>query len=125
MSIKFTWSGNIDQKLAGAQAKASAYLAKTTVYYSLQAETRAKKGAKWTDRTGNARSGLVGSYDVSRSAIGGTYAVELAYSVNYGIFLETRRFSKKGNLAIVDPTLKYISPRFQKAAGDVLQRIFG
>jgi hypothetical protein len=125
MSVRFSWNSNIEERLARGQMRAAQYLTKTTVYYSLQAETRAKRSAKWTDRTGNARNGLVGSYEVSRGGAGSTYAIELSYSVNYGIFLETRNFSRRGKLAVVEPTLKEMAPRFQRAAANVLQRIFG
>lgn len=127
MPVKFSWTpGALENNLANAERKAVAYLSKTTAYYSLMAESRAKKGAKWKDRSTNARSGLTGVYDVGLGSGGtGTYSIELSHSVNYGLFLETRVFSRKGDLSIIKPTLDYVAPRFQKAAGDVLQRIFG
>jgi len=127
MPVKFTWNGGkLKSNLDSSERKATAYLSKTTVYYSLMAETRAKKNAKWKDRSGNARSGLTSRYEVGvGSGATASYSIELSHSVNYGIFLETRVFSRKGDLSIVKPTLDYIAPRFQKTAGDVLQRIYG
>ena len=70
------------------------------------ATTFAKNNAPWTDRTGNARSGLF-----SKASFGPeeNFYCELlvAHSVFYGIFLEAR-FS--GKYAIIMPTVNYMGP---------------
>lgn len=126
--IKFDWNGqDMERKLAAAQTKAFFYLSKTTAYYSLRAEGQAKKGAPWTDRTGNARSGLVGTYAAERGASGGSFEINLSHSVDYGIFLETRTFPKAGKLAIIAPTLfgqQSVEQQYMNAVQKVLDRMF-
>lgn len=114
----------MERNLATGATKAFAYLSKTTAYWSLRAEATAKKGAKWTDRTGNARQGLSGTYRATRSGRNATFEVELSHSVPYGFWLEVRNFPKAGKLAIIKPTVDNISPQFFKQAQTVLDRIF-
>lgn len=67
------------------------------------AEEFARNNAPWTDRTGNARSGL--HADVNVIDQGKAFELIVAHSVNYGIWLEVR-FS--GKYAIIQPTVDYI-----------------
>lgn len=120
------WNGmdTITSNLKFGADKANKYLAKTTTYYSLQSETYAKKGAKWTDRSTNARSGLTG---VANSQIGGTsstFTIELYHKVKYGIYLEVRKFSKRGDLSIIKKTIDYEGPRYFKMAEKLIDKMF-
>ena len=67
-------------------------------YQAPKSEARMKISASWTDRTGNARSGLF-----ARPRHAATlHELLLSHGVSYGIYLETR-FS--GRYAIVRPEI--------------------
>ena len=66
-------------------------------------ESRARDEAPWTDRTGNARSGLFSEYVIA----GRVVEIFLAHSEDYGIFLETAR---GGIDAILWPTIEATFP---------------
>jgi hypothetical protein len=66
---------------------------------AFQAEAEAKTGAPWSDRTGNARSGLRGT-----SAVEGDRAeLVLSHAVYYGVYLE---LAHGGAWATVIPTMQ-------------------
>ncbi len=66
------------------------------------AQNEMRQNARWTDRTGNARSGLF-----SGASMAGTDTVEIVFShghtIDYGIHLET---GHGGKYAIIAPTLQ-------------------
>ena len=64
-------------------------------------EAYAKTNAPWTDRTGDARSGLKTTEDSNRET--GKYVINLGYSVDYGFYLEN---SNGGQFAIVRPAMQ-------------------
>ncbi len=68
-------------------------------------EADAKIGAPWTDRTGNARSGLFGEVMAEKEAI----KTRIAHSVEYGPYLELAN-SKK--YAILEPTAQKHAPEY-------------
>lgn len=70
----------------------------------------AQSNAPWADRTGEARSGLIA--DVSED--NGEIVLELAHSVDYGIWLET---IQDGAFAIIMPTLEALGPEILAEAG--------
>lgn len=61
-------------------------------------ENRAKQNRPWTDRTGQARSSITGSYEFSDTSLIGA----LAIGAYHGIFLEK---ANGGKYAIVWPTI--------------------
>lgn len=64
-----------------------------------------RSNARWTDRTGNARNGLVGVHE----AVGrDTDIVTFAHSVPYGIWLEVR-FA--GRYAVILPAVEHWGPK--------------
>jgi len=70
----------------------------------------AQMNAPWTDQTGAARAGLTASvYEEF-----GEVVLELAHSVDYGIWLET---IQGGKFAIIMPTLEALGPRIIRDAG--------
>jgi hypothetical protein len=77
--------------------------------------------ARWTDRTGNARSGLTAIADNSRSQ-SWHYEIVLFHSVPYGIWLEVR-FAER--YAIIKPTIRYEAPQYFDTASQVLNKMFG
>ena len=83
-----------------------------------EATTYAKQNAPWTDRTGNARSGLFAKARVLDQ--GNTFELVVAHTVHYGIWLEIR-FS--GKYAIIQPTVDYIGTLLIDRIGSSLGRI--
>jgi hypothetical protein len=76
-------------------------------------EAYAKLNAPWNDRTGEARDGLVADlYEED-----GEIVLELAHSVDYGIWLET---IEDGTFAIIMPTLEALGPEILHEAGAVV-----
>ena len=61
-------------------------------------ENRAKNGRKWKDRTGQARSSIMGSYETDGNSI----TVGLAIGADHGIYLEK---ANGGKYAIIYPTV--------------------
>lgn len=73
-------------------------------------EEYAKSNAPWEDRTGDARDGLTaGLYEED-----GDIVLELAHTVDYGIYLET---IEDGAFAIIMPTLEALGPEILAEAG--------
>jgi len=68
----------------------------------------ARATAPWTDRTGNARQGLMGRY----SKEGDSHVITLSHSVPYGIWLETRW---AGRYAVINKTLQAEAPRIMRS----------
>lgn len=73
-------------------------------------EGYARSNAPWDDRTGAARNGL--SAEVYEE--GGDVVLELAHTVDYGIWLET---IQDGAFAIIMPTLEALGPEILREAG--------
>lgn len=118
-----TWtSDTLTGNLSHAQDKAVQYLAKTTEYYSLRSETYAKSKAKWTDRTGNARSGLTAQYSINVGATNSVFQIDVFHRVSYGIWLEVRWNGKYG---IINRTTAYEGPKFFAMANRVMAKMFG
>jgi HK97 gp10 family phage protein len=68
-----------------------------------------QQNAPWNDRTGNARAGLGGDVQVSRSEI----VFTLFHSVYYGIYLEegTRKMAPR---PIIRPTMQAAGPKIMR-----------
>lgn len=66
---------------------------------SQEYEAYMKTHRKWTDRTGDAKKFLKGSYAMPSENV---HRIELAHGVNYGIWLELAHYRK---YAIVKPTI--------------------
>lgn len=73
-------------------------------------EWTAQANAPWSDITGAARQGLVA--DVYNDW--GVIVIELAHSVDYGIWLE---LIQEGRFAIIMPTLEALGPDIIRRAG--------
>lgn len=115
----FSWSQDqIRPSLKGSEQKAHAYLSRTTTYHALRAEAYAKINAGWTDRTTNARDGLIA---VARNSVG-HHEIILYHTMPYGIFLEIRW---AGRYAIIRPTIRHEAPEYFKTATELLDRMFG
>lgn len=88
-------------------------------YWDSRMESHMKVSATWTDRTGNARSGLraVAGHAPLRS-----HWIDVFHSVPYGIWLEVR-FA--GRYSIVIPTLITHGPRVMKTLNKLFGRLGG
>lgn len=95
------------------------------------AQSHARANAPWTDRTSNARNGLMAqpfktAGGLGRDAAGrfsrssGVYGFVLFHSVPYGIWLEVR-FS--GRYAIIEPTIRKVGPETLMLVRNLLGRI--
>lgn len=74
----------------------------------------ARENAPWSDRTGDARAGIMAEVDTN----GDEVIFYLAHSVEYGIWLET---IQSGRFAILLPTLeKYSAQVFEDAGAEVI-----
>lgn len=67
------------------------------------AETYARLNAPWTDRTGNARAGLMAQHDKVPMV---SHSLTVYHTMPYGVWLEVRW---SGRYAIIGPTLVAIS----------------
>jgi len=105
MASKVTMTGvdKLAKSIAAHDLKVKRVIAGQFLYAKNDAETFAKNNAPWTDRTGNARSGLHAEVEVIDQ--GKAFELTVAHTVSYGIWLEVR-FS--GRYAIIQPTVDYI-----------------
>lgn len=83
-----------------------------------EVESHAKSNAPWADRTGAARAGLTSRVYEE----GGEVVLELAHTVDYGVWLET---IQSGRFAIIMPTLEALGPHILEAAGAATMSIQG
>ena len=90
----------------------------TMRYYEPQVENYAKMNAPWTDRTTNARNGLI----ASSGKEGGSHYIVLAHQVPYGIWLEVRW---GGKYAIIMPTIDVYGPKVMSTIQKILDRYKG
>lgn len=81
------------------------------------AEGWMKENAPWTDRTGNARSGLSAVTEHVRKV---SHSIDLFYRVHYGIWLEVR-FA--GKYSIIIPALTDQGPKLMRTLSKLLDRL--
>lgn len=84
-------------------------------YYSTVATTEMRSGARWTDRTTNARNGLMAK--AFNDGEGGSLV--LWHQMPYGIWLEVRW---SGRYAIVGPVMNSVAPRILRMIGSAIER---
>lgn len=87
-------------------------------YQEGRMEAYAKTNAPWTDRTSNARNGLV----AQSGRQGSTHFLVLAHRVDYGIWLEVRW---GGKYAIILPTLDVFTPQIMDQIEGILDKFGG
>jgi HK97 gp10 family phage protein len=88
-------------------------------YWDGRVEAHMKHKAPWTDRTTNARNGLFAkAYQKAK----GLYAIILAHSVTYGIYLElgTRYMRAR---PIIIPTMRIYAPKVMRTLTKILDRL--
>lgn len=84
-------------------------------YWAGRVGSAAKTGAPWTDRSTNARSGLISGAGKK----GSTHFIVLAHRVNYGVFLEIRW---SGKYSIILPTLEAYGPKVMQSFEKLMQK---
>lgn len=115
-----TWdSRDLARKLFEVPEKADRALTAIVHLYSPRVEAHAKTNAPWTDRTSNARNGLFARPVTDK---GRRYAVVLAHTVNYGIWLEIRN---AGRYAVINPTVNTMGPQVMRTASHLFDAMFG
>lgn len=83
-------------------------------FIALKMQNEARQNAKWQDRTGNARTGLLTEVDeVSKELV----SIYLGHSVKYGQYLE---LNHGGKYAIIMPTIEANLPEIKR----MLDKIF-
>lgn len=82
-------------------------------------EAHMKQKAPWRDRTTNARNGLFATAVMLSK---GVYAIILAHSVTYGIFLETGTRYMRARPIIV-PTIDLYGPKVMRMLSKILDRL--
>lgn len=94
-------------------------------YWDSRIETHMKHKAPWKDRTTNARNGLFAdAVKVSKRV----FAIILAHSVTYGIYLELGTHNEDGSVRmkarpIIIPTLNAYGPKVMKTFKKILDRL--
>lgn len=80
-------------------------------------ETYARNNAPWTDRTGNARSGL----QAQAARLGkDRFAIVLSHRVPYGIYLERKNDEQ---YAIIMPTIRVMGPKVASFLTKLMDRL--
>jgi hypothetical protein len=101
VQASFSGGDRLKGKIAAFDQNVNRVIAGQILYAKPEATAHMKNYAPWTDRTGNARSGLH-----AQEHFGPNVAeLVLAHSVSYGIWLETRW---NGRYAVLWPTSLYI-----------------
>lgn len=73
-----------------------------------------RTNARWTDRTSNARNGLMAVFEKGDKR----YVITMFHSVPYGIWLEVRW---SGRYAIILPTLEMAGPRVMRGISKIMR----
>ena len=111
MTIRVTGSREVVNNLDKLDDEMKRAVGRIFQFFSQVAENEMKTGARWTDRTGVARAGLVAQADDD----GRSFTLNLASMASYGIWLEVRW---SGKYAIVGPVMEHISDRIARMIAD-------
>ena len=105
---KIKWTGDLDvQDFRDIDPMMRRAMVAAAGRTAPQAEKWMKTGAKWIDRSSNARNGLKARSVVSSDRI----AVVLYHSVPYGIWLEVRW---DGKYARIEPAIREFAPKLME-----------
>lgn len=101
-------------------AKAKRAILMVFQYWGVKGTTEMRNGAKWVDRTGNARNGLqaigTGAGGDARFSEG-RFVLHFVHSMPYGVWLEIRW---SGRYAIIGPTMASVAPRLAAMVAQVV-----
>jgi hypothetical protein len=113
MSIE---TGAMKGRLTQFDRKVNSGIAAAFSYQESRSETRMRTGARWTDRTTNARSSLF----AKATSTGTHHELLVSHGVSYGIYLETR-FS--GRYAIVQPEILLAAQDINRLISKIIARM--
>lgn len=85
-------------------------------YWGIKGTSEMRTGARWTDRTTNARNSL--DYRVNQA--GDDFSVTFYGGMHYNIWLEIRW---SGKYAIIGPVMISIAPRLREMLSDILDQL--
>lgn len=115
----FDWDdGHIGENMATLDSKVHAGITAAAMFAGEGGEAFMKANARWTDRTGAARSGL--THDVRVEVA--RWTIVLAHSVSYGIWLETRE-DFNGRYAIINPGVLFAAEQFKRAVDGMYRKV--
>lgn len=86
-------------------------------YWSQEVQNDMRTNAPWSDRTGNARSGLFAIVDELSSDVVEIYLSQ-GHTIDYGIFLE---LSHAGRYAIILPTIERTLPHLKQMLDEIFR----
>lgn len=116
-SLTIKWDdAEYKKRVSEIPDKALRDLATETERFSMIAQNHARTNAPWTDRTGNARSGLF----AQPFSNNGGFEIVLYHTMSYGIFLESRWGGKWG---IIPDTVSRVSRVYTAAMTQRLAQI--
>lgn len=110
-------SKTLGRNLAQMGPKVDGYIHAVMAYQATAAEAHMKMTAPWTDRTGNARSGL--NTEVKWDPMV-SHVIRLFGRVPYQIYLETRW---AGKYAVILPTIQKFGPDTMRLLGKMFGRL--
>lgn len=110
---KWRFDGPLMRNLDGFDERAKRAMVAGAGYAAPQIQSFMKANAPWTDRTGNARSGLKTTVRTD----GDKVAIVLYHSVPYGPFLEVRWGGKFG---VIPDSIAYGGPLFIETVGRLM-----
>jgi hypothetical protein len=112
VSLKIT-KDTLTLNLADFNERAEKAIAEIFKYWAVRASSEMRVGARWTDRTGNARAAL---YAVS-SSNNDHFVLNFIHGMPYGVWLEIRW---SGRYAIIGPTMAAVAPRLAAMVGQAI-----
>lgn len=126
LDVRFEWDRGgspeltIKPNLKTIDKKIMLYTAAIFRREELIAQAYMKQNAPWTDRTGNARSGLkaTSQSDVAQ----GKFRLILYHSVPYGIWLEIKN---QGRYRIIQPSVKHSGEHLMSLFAKMLEKMGG
>ncbi len=111
MAKSFTWitpPNALQKGIAEHGAKVAAAVIAIANRRAMEAQNDMRRNASWTDRTGNARSGLFTKVEVVNEGTAVIVWFSHGHTIDYGIYLET---SYAGKYAIIVPTMSSYGPK--------------
>lgn len=85
-------------------------------YWGIKGTSEMRTGARWTDRTTNARNSL----DYRVNVAGDDYSITFYGGMHYNIWLEIRW---SGKYAIIGPVMISIAPRLREMLSNILDQL--
>lgn len=111
--MSLLWKGDLTAKLDVLDELNKKRIRKVFSFNSSRIESDMKSNARWTDRTGNARNGLMCTVE----GRGDEITLVLSGSVPYQVYLETRW---SGKYAIIKPSVLKWAPKVMQMCADAI-----